>query len=161
MKVAATPDEKSTSLESEAATALGYIIFEYSRLDMELGLFLVWSGEGQRLEQLTNTHNDSNFYNKLEFLKIQVESKYKGTPAFDFYAQWLNDAHAIRILRNDLFHGRWGFLPAQQCVANVVGLPTSPKQTETLYTIAQLQESFNKISELRSQLSKIRAQWPV
>jgi len=161
MKVAATPDETSTSLESEAATALGYIIFEYSRLDMELGLFLVWSGEGQRLEQLTKSLNDSNFSNKLALLKSQVKSKYKGTPAFDPYAQWLNDAHAIRILRNDLFHGRWGFLPEQKCVANVVGLPTSPNQTETCYTIPQLQESSRTIADLRSRLSKLRAQWPV
>jgi|GEM_PF-6009623 len=28
-------------IEKEAATTLGYMLFEYSRLDMELGLFLV------------------------------------------------------------------------------------------------------------------------
>jgi len=40
-------------LEREAASILGYMLFEYSRLDMELGMMMVWTGEGQRLEKLT------------------------------------------------------------------------------------------------------------
>jgi hypothetical protein len=161
MNIGATKNEANNSLESEAAKALGYIIFEFTRLDMELGLFLVWSEEGRKLEMLTKELNESNFNSKLSLLKEKTNLKYKESPAFDLYASWLRKAHAVRILRNDLFHGRWGFIPEQQCVANVVGLPTSPKQTETRYTVNQLQESVKKISALRNQLSKLRSEWPI
>jgi hypothetical protein len=71
------------------------------------------------------------------------------------------DAHAMRALRNRLFHGRWGFLPQQKVVANVVGLPTSPVQTETRYSIVQLRESLQTMRVLRNRLSELRQTWPV
>ena len=161
MNIAATKNDAMNSLESEAAKALGYIIFEFTRLDMELGLLLVWSDDGRKFEQLTKELDESNFNSKLVLLKEKANLKYKDTPALKNYSSWLRKAHAIRILRNDFFHGRWGFIPEQQCVANVVGLPTSSKQTETRYTVAQLQESLGKISALRNQLTELRTEWPV
>lgn len=104
---------------------------------------------------------ESSFNSKLALLKEKINLKYKDSPALNLYAGWLRKAHAVRILRNDLLHGRWGFIPEQQCVANVVGLPTLVKQTETRYTITQLQESLKEISALRNQLSKLRTEWPV
>lgn len=148
-------------LERDAATTLGYMLFEYSRLDMELGLFLVWSDEGRGLEKLTRQLEDSSFSKRLGLLEKLALSKYVGTPTADHYARWLSDAHAIRDLRNQLFHGRWGFSPSQQQVANVVGLPTSPGQTETRYSLDQLNESLQAMRNLRSRLSELREAWPV
>jgi len=161
MNISAPENHIVTDLESEAAKALGYMIFEFTRLDMELGLLLVWSDEGRKPDELTEKFNESNFNCKLSFLKALINSKYKEAPAFNLYQNWLRKAHEIRILRNGFSHGRWGFIPQHQCVANVVGLPTSPNQTETRYTVIQLQELVKKISTLRSQLSKLRAEWPV
>jgi hypothetical protein len=90
-----------------------------------------------------------------------VQEKYAGSPAVDLYAAWLNDAHAIRLLRNQLFHGRWGFIPIQQLVANVIGLPTSPEQSETRYSIDQLGASLESMRMLRVRLSDLRKKWPV
>ena len=49
-------------LESAAAMTLGRMIFEFSRLDMVLGLFLVSSNGGSRLESLTKTVANCSFH---------------------------------------------------------------------------------------------------
>jgi hypothetical protein len=149
-------------LERDAATVLGYMLFEYSRMDMELGLFLVWSGDGHKLEELTKKLSDHNFHKRLEFLETLVQLKYVDNPlALEVYTSWLSDAHAIRSIRNQLFHGRWGVSPQQQLVANVVGLPTSHEQNETRYSIAGLRETLEAMRTLRSRLSELRKTWPV
>jgi hypothetical protein len=127
---------------------------------MELGLLLVWSDQGRMLDELTRKL-DVTFNERLRLLETLATSKYSGTPAADEYAEWVRDAHAVRALRNDLFHGRWGFIPREAIVANVVGLPTSPKQTETRYSIGQLEESLQLMRMLRSRLEKLRRTWPV
>ena len=148
-------------IERDAATVLGFMLFEYSRLDMELGLFLVWAGHGQELDEVTKKLNEANFSKRLDLLGKLADSKYSDTPAADEYANWLRDAHAVRVLRNQLFHGRWGFIPQKGLVANVVGLPTSPEQAEIRYSIAQLEESLQSMRDLRERLSELRRAWPV
>jgi hypothetical protein len=148
-------------LERKAATVLGYMLLEYSRLDMELGLLLAWSDDGRRLTELTKRLTDENFNSRLVRLEGFVREKYNGTPAADLYNNWLSDAHAIRSIRNQLFHGRWGIMPQQQVVANVVGLPTSPEQHETHYSIGKLKELLQAIRVLRTRLSDLRHAWPV
>ena len=155
-------EEERNRLEREAASILGYILFEYSRLDMELGLFLVWSNEGKELDKLTQKLNDYSFNKRLEFLQKLVQSKYADIPKpSEIYAKWLTDAHKTRSIRNQLFHGRWGVNPIQQRVVNVVGLPTSPEQQETPYSIADLQNALETMQVLRAQLQDLRQSWPV
>jgi hypothetical protein len=153
--------EEGDVLERDAATVLGYMLFEYSRLDMELGLFLAWSDGGRNLDELSGRVTAANFNSRLESLEKLTKLKYSDTPAADEYAKWLLDAHALRSLRNRLFHGRWGFLPHQRMVANVLGLPTSPEQTETRYSLAQLRESLQTMRVLRKRLCELRQTWPV
>jgi hypothetical protein len=159
VELAANAD--GSELERDAATALGYIVFEFARLEMELGLFSVWSDEGRKLDDLTRKLNDGNFINRLEFLERLAESKYSNTSAGDEYAKWFHDAHLMRSLRNRFFHGRWAFLPQQKMVANVVGLPTSEEQAESRYSIAELRQSFQMIRALRNRLGELRQKWPV
>lgn len=154
--------EESDRLEREAATILGYMLFEYSRLDMELGLFLVWSEEGQTLDKLTKKLSDFNFHKRLELLQKLVQAKYADTPKIvESYASWLDDAHETRSIRNQLFHGRWGVDPRQQQVMNVLGLPTSPEQREISYSIADLQKQLESMRGLRTRLQVLRKSWPV
>ncbi len=70
-------------------------------------------------------------------------------------------AHATRSIRNQLFHGRWGVIPRQHLVANVVGLPNSHEQSETRYSIAGLGEELEAMRTLRSRLSELKRTWPV
>lgn len=154
--------EESERLEREAATILGYMLFDYSRLDMELGLFLVWSDEGRVLEKLTKKLSEYNFHKRLGVLEKLVQTKYADTPnVVEIYAAWLADAHAIRSIRNQLFHGRWGINATRQQVMNVIGLPTSPEQREIPYFIADLQKQLDSIRSLRTRLQEIRKSWPV
>ena len=148
-------------LEHDVATVLGYMLLEYSKLDMELGLCLVWSDEGRYVDEVSRNVDPANFNGRLKRLQKLAKSKYAQAPAADAYVKWLSDAHEVRDLRNQLVHGRWGFLPQQGVVANVVGLPTAPEQTETRYSLAQLQESVRAIRVLRDRLSELRRMWPV
>jgi hypothetical protein len=89
-----------------------------------------------------------------------VAVKYIDAPnVIEIYGVWLDKAHEIRVIRNRLFHGRWGVEQSEQKVANVIGLPTSPEQQATLYTIDELQTLLNSIRILRSQLNEIRESW--
>jgi hypothetical protein len=149
-------------LEREAASILGYMLFEYSRLDMELGMMVVWTGEGQRLEKLTTKYNQSNFHKKLDFLKKQAASKYAASPeALTAHTRWLDAADRVRECRNKLVHGRWGIEPTRQRVVNVVGLPTSPYQKEFPYTIPALQAELEVVKSLRAGLHELRKGWPL
>jgi len=154
--------ESNSDLERDAATVLGYMLFEYSRLDMELGLFLVWADEGKNLDERTEKFNEANFGKRLEILEKLARSKYSdNSVVIDAYAKWLRDAHEVRNLRNQLFHGRWGFIPQKGLVANVVGLPTLPEQSERRYSMAQLNESLQTMRQLRNRLSELRHGWPI
>lgn len=148
-------------LEKSAATELGYILFEYSRLDMELGLLLVWAENGQSPSVLTKKLNDLNFNGRLKLLEKLARKKYQGMPAEVLYASWLTKAHAIRTMRNQFFHGRWGMIPDQRLVANVIGIPTSVDQSETRYSIEQLHDSMLAVKELRAELMNLREKWPI
>jgi hypothetical protein len=154
--------EEHGRLEREAATILGFMHFEYARLEMELGLFLAWEGEGRKLDQFTAAVSDLNFKKKLERLEKSAHSRYADRPlALDAYKIWLAEANRIRALRNRFFHGRWGIGAVKQKVINVVGLPTSPEQSAVGYTIAELQSELESIIKLRSELASVRKSWPV
>ena len=149
-------------LELEAASILGYMLFEYSRLDMELGMMVVWTDDGRKLEKLTTDLNESNFYTKLDCLKKEVARKYATSPrALAAHSGWLVAAHRVREGRNKLVHGRWGIEPTRQQVVNVVGLPTSPKQESNSYTISALQSELDAVKSLRADLHEISKAWPL
>ena len=152
---------EEVDLERDAATVLGYMLFEYSRLDMELGLFLVWADKGKNLEVRTKKFGEANFAKRLDELEKLVNTKYAEADGSNQCARWIRDAHAVRSLRNQLFHGRWGFVPHEGLVANVVGLPTSPNQTEVRYSIAQLHESLLTVKGLRQRLAELKQTWPI
>jgi hypothetical protein len=58
-------EEERRRLESEAAMILGRMHFEYSRLETELGLGLVWANEGSGLsDEFSKKVGDFNFKKK-------------------------------------------------------------------------------------------------
>jgi len=149
-------------LEREAASILGYMLFEYARLDMELGMMVVWADEGQHLDKLTTKYDQSNFHTKLGFLKKQAASKYATSPvALTAHTRWLDAADKVRECRNKLVHGRWGIEPTRQQVVNVVGLPTSSEQEAIPYTIPSLQAELDAVRALRAGLVALRKEWPL
>ncbi|MGO4552084.1 hypothetical protein AB4059_13430 [Lysobacter sp. 2RAF19] len=154
--------EERRRLERDAATLLGMMIFEYSRLEMDLGLFLAWSDDGVSLDQLTKQLEPLTFSKRIDFLEKTVAAKFQESPeTLALYANWVADAQSVRGLRNDLFHGRWGVETINQQVVNVVGLPTSPDQKRTPYSITDLQAALDQMRDVRARLQKLRSSFPV
>lgn len=148
-------------LEQASATILGRLIFEFSRLDMNLGLMLAWAHEGSQLEKLTKMVSGYTFHKKLDFLAELVETKHQGNQeAMDAHAKWLVEAHEVRTNRNDLIHGRWGVDHMKNQVVNIVGLPTG-EQIERRYTIQELKAVLVRMQQLHMQLLTLRERWPV
>lgn len=149
-------------LETEAATLLGRMLFEFSRLDMNLGLCLVWVDGGTRLDSLTKTVTDYNMNTKLDELAKAVERKLPiGSKRHSAYKKWLERAHKVRLQRNDLVHGRWGVDAVNNQVINVLGLPTSDLQREVRYSIADLAAINHELGYLQLELSRLREHWPL
>lgn len=153
---------RSAALETEAATFLGRILFELSRLELNLGLCLSWVNAGARLEELSKEVEGYNFNAKLEELAKHVESKLpKDSKRHQAYEAWLDRAHKIRRLRNEFVHGRWGVdAPANQ-VVNVIGLPNSGSQKETRYSISDFAAVNEELRQLQTELSRMREHWPL
>jgi len=108
-------------LEQASATILGRMIFEFSSLDMALGLMLAWAHEGTQLEKLTTMVSSYTFHKKPNFLAELAQKKYQANKeAMDAYNLWLAKVHELRNCRNDLVHGRWGVEHMKNQLINVV-----------------------------------------
>jgi len=154
--------EAREALEQAAAELLGRVLFEFSRLEVNLGLCAVWTGSGQRLDELTKQIKELSFHKKLDFLSQHVErSLPKGSKRHTAYTEWIARAHVSRLKRNQLVHGRWGVDPLQGHVINVIGLPTSPEQTEVRYLLTDLEDVLKELMQLQANLHQLRKQWPL
>lgn len=150
-------------LEQASATILGRMLFEYSRLDMNLGLMLAWIDGGAKLEAMTEqvSKPQFSFGEKLKLLNKLAQKKYNGkVKALAAHEKWGEEANAIRELRNVLIHGRWGVEPMLNHVINVVDIPTG-EQKVSRYTIAELKTILQRMKDLGQQMSKLRQQYPV
>ena len=148
-------------LEQASSGILGRMIFEYSRLDVALGLMLVWANEGSELERSTKLVAGYTFHRKLEALAEFARTKYQANQvALDAHSSWRDAAHLVRSERNDLVHGRWGVDHMNNQVVNVVGLPTGD-QVERRYTVPELKAVLVRMQYLQEHLAALRAQWPV
>lgn len=148
-------------LEQASATTLGRMIFEFSRLDMALGLMLVWAYDGSQLEKLTKTVSGYTFHKKLDLLAELAREKYQANQeAMEAHTKWSAEAHKVRTNRNNLIHGRWGVDFMKNQVVNIVGLPTG-EQIEQRYTIPELKAVLERMQQLQEELSNLRERWPV
>jgi hypothetical protein len=149
-------------LECAAAKIIGRILFEFGHLEMELALYLVWENNGSNLEATTDQILEGALHTKLCRLEKRANAKYGSSPsALAEFNRWLKEVHAARAQRNEFVHGRWGVAAVDKQVVNVIGIPTSPKQREIRYSIAQLEESLARLKGLRPQLRSIRSKWPL
>lgn len=154
--------EAREGLEQAAAMVLGKMLFEFSRLDVNLGLCVVWVEGGQRLEELTKQVAEFTFHKKLDLLNQFVEQFLpQGSKRHTAYTEWIARAHTLRLRRNQLVHGRWGVDPVQSQVINVIGLPTSSEQIEFRYTLGDLEGVLEELKQLQAKLHELRERWPL
>ena len=152
----------SEALETAAATQLGRLLFAFARLDVALGLCLVWAYDGKQIEMLTPKVTELTFHKKLDSLTGLIEAKFvSGSKKRSGWSKWIEQAHSTRALRNQLTHGRWGVDPYTEEAINVIGLPTSPDQREVRYSLRGLSDAVDETRRLQVRLSQLREQWPV
>ena len=150
------------ALKRDAAELLGRMLFEFSHLDVNLGLCVVWTDNGQRINELTRQTVDSSFHKKLDYLSQRVDSAFKkGSKEHSAYTEWIALAHELRNQRNQLVHGRWGIDPIQGHVINLTGLPTSSDQKEVRYSLSELRNVIEDLIRLQTNLSEISERWPL
>jgi hypothetical protein len=154
--------EAREAREKSAAMLLGQMLFEFARLDVALGLCIVWADGGRHVEARTKQFAELTFHKKLDILSREVrrlpESEAQKRAA---YSDWTEAAHSARLLRNELVHGRWVFDPISEHAVNVIGLPTSPEQREVKYTIADLAGALESLKSLQGSLRELRDRWPL
>lgn len=154
--------EEAEQVERAMAERLGRLLFAYSRLDVSLGLQLVWSDMARELPSLTHRYNNQGVGARIDFLRKRVAVVY--APDSDggkAYADFFAELDALRQIRNDLVHGRWSPPLGEGQMACVVGLPTSEDQRQTLYTPAMLDEVVQRLGQVRDQHDRVRGQWPL
>ena len=153
---------RRSELENEAAKLLGQMLFAFSRLDMNLGLCLVWVGGGVELERRTEIIASYNINAKLNELDREVDARFPSdSDGYRAYKSWLDRAHKIRLQRNELVHGRWGVDPVINRIVNIQGLPTSGSQKTEEYDLDGLASVNGELGWLEAELSRIRRQWPL
>jgi hypothetical protein len=154
--------EEAERAESAMAERLGRVLFAYSRLDVSLGLQLVWSDMAKELPSLTNRYSNQGVGARMDFLKKRVATVY--APDSDggkAYADFFVELDALRQIRNDLVHGRWSPPLDEGQMACVVGLPTSGEQREAYFTSGLLDEVLLRLDRARVSHERLREQWPV
>lgn len=146
--------------EREAASLLGEFLFEFGRLEMAQGLCLVWHDGGRELESLTIKASALSFSDRLDLMVNLLEkSSASGSKKEQAYRSWIDQAHEVRKIRNKLAHGRWGVEAYGRCVFHVSGLPTSPDQRQTEFSLDELRASIEKMRDLQRDLSAMRKSW--
>ena len=143
------------ALERNAATLLGQMLFCFGRLDLSLGLCLALIGSVAEFEARSRKYGRAGFgFNKkLERLQKIISALPEDSNSRAAYLEWIERAHALRIVRNDLAHGRWGFEAGH--AINVVGLP-SGTQRQTAYTLEQLASIVEDLRTLTNDLNCLR-----
>lgn len=150
------------ALEAAAASLLGRMLFEFSRIDVNLGLCLVWVNSGVNLERLTPKVATMTFHSKLLELTKHVENKLpKGSKRRMAYDRWIERMNVARAQRNELVHGRWGVEAHLNRVVNVIGLPTGDGQRTVQYSIEELAAVNDELRWLLLELGRIRTHWPL
>ncbi|SEK14922.1 MULTISPECIES: hypothetical protein [unclassified Variovorax] len=150
------------ALEAAAASLLGRMLFEFSRIDVNLGLCLVWVDGGANLESLTPKVDALSFHSKLgELAKHAARKLPAGSKRRAAYDSWIERMHVARIQRNQLVHGRWGIEPRRSKVVNVIGLPTGDGQQVVEYSIDELSSVNEELQSLLRELGRLRTHWPL
>jgi hypothetical protein len=151
-----------TELEAMAAQYLGRLLFVFGRLELNLGLALVKlrppgesEREAARVEQLS-------FGDKLDELEARALASHAGDArALARWQKWFAAAHALRELKSDFAHGRWGFQNMQQQIVHVSHLPGSGNRQEARYTLDEFAAHVASAEEVAEEFSTLRDMHPV
>lgn len=147
-------------LERNIASALGKALFAFSGLDTNLGLMVASTLRHLGKDGQATKVDSLNFKTRLAFVENYVMTAPEVAPrAVPEMKAWISKAHAARLQRNQLVHGRWSADPHRQTALVIVGLPSSDVQQTIEYTIDELEGISEEFRRLNSTLSEVRSRW--
>lgn len=147
-------------LEDGASRLLGKLLFAFGRIEMNLALFLGGLQLDEPFDRVMARLEKCTFDDKLDILLDAVGQRYDDDiELYGHWAEWYMAADSLRDLRNRLAHGRWGIIGHLQIVAHVAGLPGSPKQKETRYSLALLGAEVAEAPRIVAEFSSLRRRW--
>jgi hypothetical protein len=155
-----------TELEAMAAQHLGRLLFLFGRLELNLGLALVKlhpPGESEReAEREAARVGQLSFGDKLNELEAKALASHAANArALARWQKWFTAAHALRELKSDFAHGRWGFQNMQQQIVHVSHLPGSGNREEVRYTLDEFAAHVACAEEVAEEFSTLRDMHPV
>jgi hypothetical protein len=125
-----------TELEAAAAQHLGRLLFVFGRLELNLGMALVRMRPAPSYADAILRVEKLGFLDKLDEFEAAALRRHAGDQeALARWHTWFAQAQALRKLKSDFAHGRWGFQNMQQRLVHVSNLPGSPHQDEVRYTL--------------------------
>jgi hypothetical protein len=151
-----------TELEAMAAQHLGRLLFVFGRLEMNLELALVHTQPESESERESVRVDKLSFGEKVaEFETVALLRHADDEQALARWMAWFAAAHALRKLRNDFAHGRWGFQNAQEQIIHVSNLPDSPNQEVARYTVDEFAARVAEAEELSEEFYTLTMLHPV
>lgn len=151
------PSSPPSDFVRKAHELVGRFIFTYSRLDVNLALFVAdHQGYEQRERVLEQLRKDGSFKTKLDLVLSTVLREFpEDAECMELWEDWLKEADALRLKRNDMIHGRWGVNERLGEVVNVIGLPSNEPQSETKYTLVQLEAEVQQADRTANMLNEL------
>lgn len=150
-----------SEFETRAYALIGKLVVVYSRLDVNLALYVAgrkgpqaWSDEIIRLE-------NTSFRDKLAVV-IEAATRERGAhpQCVADWTEWLSKADRLRRRRNDLVHGRWAVQESQSRVCHAVGLPGSLNQVAARFTLEELAAEVSEAESVAYRFGELSSKWP-
>ena len=151
-----------TELEAMAAQHLGRLLFVFGRLELNLGLALVNLRPPGESERETARVEKLSFGEKLGEFEAKALASHGGDArALARWRKWFLAAHALRKLRDDFAHGRWGFQHYRQQIVHVSKFPGSANPDEVRYTLDEFAAHVADAEEVAEEFSTLKDMHPV
>jgi hypothetical protein len=129
---------------------------------MNLGLALVHTRPDCESERETVRVEQLSFGGKLaEFEAKALLRHADNQQALARWMAWFAAAHALRRLRDDFGHGRWGFQNRQEQIVHVSSLPDSLHQEVVRYTLDEFAARVAEAEELSEKFYTLTMLHPV
>ena len=140
---------------------VGKLVFAFSRLDANLALLAASKEDPDSRANTIAKLKNTSFKHKLAWVIPVLRKAYPNdAQCLAEWQRWLASAEALRALRNDMVHGRWGVNDMERTINNVVGIPGSPNQREIVYTLKELEAKVGEAIRVAQEFGRLRQKWP-
>jgi hypothetical protein len=145
------------ALEADIASALGRLVFAYSRFVSALHYCVAWHNDGQHLQRYPAIAEDLGAANLLKRIEAQARARFgEGSPEYTQYASWVRKAHKLRELRNVVMHSRWNIETHGRYAIAISTPPFVEPETSHTFTLQILLDASVRAKDLVIELNVLR-----